>query len=175
MMNDTPLDAELSFDPPEDERPAGEWMEGYWQQMAIWAKHITWSLWAYLAVFVYSNIRLLETMDEWIQDTLISMALSLMLWAIPLALFTFFCLSFSRLLENALRTGTSLRMEKAWQRLQQMLWAGLVLTIVMLYANGANWYYTWRLSQLKHPAYQEEVIPLQSEEEGAETMEYEAK
>ncbi|MDX1910806.1 MAG: hypothetical protein SFV22_04935 [Saprospiraceae bacterium] len=171
MQETTPLDADLPFDASEDERPAGQWLEGYWTQMAYWAKRITWSLWAYLAIFVYSNLWLIEFMDDNMMAIIINLAFSLFLWALPLGLLSYFTYTFSHLLEAAPQTGETHRVEKAWKRLRQMLWTGMVIVVMLLVSTGATMYYTYRISQTQNMN-MEEVIPLQSEGEEGETMEY---
>lgn len=172
MQETTPLDADLPFDASDDERPAGQWLEAYWTQMGLWAKRIAWSLWAYLAVFVYSNLRLLEFLDDLLIDTIINLVFSIFFWALPLGLLSYFTFSFSQLLESARRSGETLQVEKAWKRLRQMLWTSMVIVVVLLVSTGVTMYYMYQISQSQNLNL-EETIPLQSEEEGVETMEYE--
>lgn len=128
----------MDFVPADDERPAGQWMEGYWAQIAPWAKYLAYLIWAYLAQELCTNIHWNNTFG-WDANTRYFFAASLF-FLLPLGLLGYFSFQFGQHLERALYQKDQWLLEKAFQFLHRFLVAGLIIGILWVLYLSNQWY-----------------------------------
>lgn len=141
-MTNTPLDAPSHFTPYEDDRPAGQWMEGYWADIAVWAKRLFIVILIYFVWQVYNDIMSLENMSE-LDPSLIAMFAALFLFdAVLTGFLGYFCFRFAQYLERALVGQDQMLLEKAFQQLHRFLIMSLVVAAVWLLSSAIEWFNT---------------------------------
>ncbi len=143
-MTNTPLDAPTDFIPSEEERPAGQWMEGYWAATARWAKYFAFAIFGYFSWVTYSDVsQIFSNSNSHTQNGLYFIAeLMIPLANIPIALLGFFCFRFSQDLELALAGNNQLLLEKAFQQLQRFLLLGLAIASIGIISAVTQWQMT---------------------------------
>jgi hypothetical protein len=114
-----------------DERPAGQWMEGYWAEIAHWAKYFAFAIWAYFGWLTYSHFK---------AHTAI-----ILVFYIPIAYLGYFCFQFSRVLKRALAERDQLLLQDAFRKLYSFLILGLVATIFGLLSSINEWSITIKM------------------------------
>lgn len=130
-MIDSPLDAFNEFIPSEEDRPAGQWMEGYWADIAFWAKYFAFAILVYFGLSLYTNfIHALASSDNSLNLKFIAFFGVFMLFDTPLAFLGYYGLQFAQHLQRALASQDQVMLEKAFQLLQYFLVWSLVLTAI---------------------------------------------
>jgi hypothetical protein len=137
-MANTPLDAPTEFIPAIDERPAGRWMEGYWAEIAHWAKYFALAILVYFGWSLYNNFILaFSRSDHNLNLKFVAFYGVFMLFETPLVFLGYYCLLFAKHLERALASQDQLILEKAFQLLQYtQVWALVLAAIWGLSAVG---------------------------------------
>jgi len=138
-MTNTPLDAPSHFTPYEDDRPAGQWMEGYWADIAVWAKRLSIVILIYFVWQVYNDIMSLENMSE-LDPSLIAMFAALFLFdAVLIGFLGYFCFRFAQYLERALKDQDQMVLEKAFLQLYRFMILGLINAAAWLLSSLVEW------------------------------------
>lgn len=125
MLGNTPLDAGMSM--PEDARPAGEWLEGYWRQTQPWAVAAAWLCWMYSILQLYLVIR--SWWLYWDDALTFSIAwyfVGILAQVIPVALIGYFLFQFAGQLKLSLDATDQAALEMAFQQ----LWRVFLLTVI---------------------------------------------
>ncbi len=168
-MTNTPLDAPTDFIPADDDRPAGEWMEGYWATIAMWAKRFAVLVFAFSAWQSYLEINSLIRYQQWAvgQDKiwiLIIISYSVA-EALLYGLLGYCCFRFAQYLERALAGQDQLLLEKAFRFLHQFWKVGLIIACLSILSSISQWSYTLNVMSEYDPGqFMEEPVPLQSED-----------
>jgi hypothetical protein len=127
-MTNTPLDAPDGFIPAEDERPAGQWMEAYWTEIATWAQRFAYVIWAYFAWNAYLQIKAYKAI--------------LILFDTPTLLLGFWCFSFGQNLSKALAGKNQILLEKGFKEFHRFLILALILAVFSIWTSIINWHTT---------------------------------
>lgn len=146
MENNTPLDAQFDFQPSEEDRPAGVWMEGHWSQIGIWAKRFAFALWGYLCFYLYSTLKLAH-LDTELINLAPYLVISLSTWGIPLILLSFFCFRMGQSFEHAVLSSDQFRIERAFRFLRYFLITSLVVASIATLSFAADRYNSYLQNQ----------------------------
>lgn len=125
MLENTPLDAGIGE--PEDARPAGEWLEGYWRQTQPWAMAAAWLCWVYAILQLYASVRSWSIYGDY------ALAFESMIYIVgaliqvaPLALAGYFLYQFATQLHLALNMADQTALESAFRQ----LWRAFLLVVI---------------------------------------------
>lgn len=139
MQHDTPLDAGLDYEGPaarpsephDDDRQAGEWMEGYWTEMAPWAKRFSFAVWGVAALLIYARGGMLYRLypDELLYQ--VGALLSTTLLYSPLIALGYFVFDFSRQLSLALQQTDQAALGRAYLSLHRAVLIGTLVAVLM--------------------------------------------
>lgn len=129
MDENIPLDSGLTT-PPENARPAGEWLEGYWRQSIPWAFRIAWMCWAFAGISVAMSLRgyLLMTGTQNGQ-TVIGLMLGTLLIYSPVFALGYFLHRFGSQLQSALIMTDQDALENAYLQLHRTMLAGALVAV----------------------------------------------
>ncbi len=152
-MSNTPLDAPSDFIPSEEERPAGQWMEGYWAATARWAKYFAFAIFGYFVWVIYTDVsEMFSNNNSHTQNGLYFVAALLIpLGNIPVGFLGFFCFRFSQNLEQALAGSNQLLLEKAFRQLQHFLVLGLAIAFIGALSAVIQWQTTIQFMNQRLP------------------------
>ena len=137
-MTNTPLDAPTEFMPAESERPAGQWMEGYWAKTAPWARYFAFATWAYVGWISYQHLKSFSQGIAVYRSGLIH--IGVLLLYTPIVLLGYYCFRFAQDLERALAGQDQLLLEKAFRQLHRFLGLGLVVAVFWMWSSISQWY-----------------------------------
>lgn len=155
---ESPLDATSGFTPTDDDRPAGEWLEGYWRKMAPWATRFAWVVWAYTAWMVlWHALNLLPNLGIY---QLLLVHFGVLLLYLPGVFMGYYAFQFGKTLQQASIAQDQLKLEDAFQYLRKFLVAGIITAAFWGLASVSEIYST--LHVLEYQAMPMD-IPLQSE------------
>ncbi len=157
-MINTPLDAPTDFNPAEDERPAGQWMEGFWAETAPWAKRFAYVICTYYGWMIFLHLDIFTSGVVVYQSALVH--ISVLLLYSPILAAGYFCFRFGQDLERALVSRDQLLLDKAFQNLHRFLLLALFLAALWLWSSTVQWFSTIQIMTEHNSIYQE---PLQSE------------
>ncbi len=157
-MTNTPLDAPTDFNPAEDERPAGQWMEDYWAEIAPWAKRFAYVILAYYGWMVYMRLDILASGTAAYQSAKIH--ISVLLFYSPMLAMGYFSFRFGQDLERALVGRGQLLLEKAFRHLHLFLLLALFMAALWLWSSTVEWASIIQIMEEHDSSYE---IPLQSE------------
>lgn len=168
-MTNTPLDAPTDFSPADDERPAGEWMEGYWATIAYWAKRFALLVFAYSAWRFFLEINSLIGYQQWAygqnQTLILTMVAYGMAEAALHGLLGYWCYRFAQNLEGALAAQNQDLLENGFRNLHRFWKVGLVIACLTILSSASQWLYTYNIMSEYDPGqFLEEEVPLQSED-----------
>ena len=157
-MTNTPLDAPTDFNPMDDERPAGPWMEGFWAETAPWAKRFALVIWIYYGWLIYQQYEIIASYSG--PYTNVWIHIGFLLAYTPILILGYFCFQFGQGLDAALKAQNQLLLEKAFRHLHRFLITGLVLSVFWLWSATIQWYTTFQIISEYNSRYEN---PLQSE------------
>lgn len=163
-MKNTPLDAPAAFIPDDEDRPAGEWMEGYWKSAALWSKRLAFATWAYLIFYLYLPFRWIFIDKFPTQDLLIAIVPGMILWFTPIGLLSYFCFHFGQRLENSIKWRDQLLLENAFLQLRHILVVCCIVGCIKATSIGIEWYATYHAPLINEQPFEGETTPVQSEE-----------
>jgi len=135
-MINTPLDTPTDFIPSAEERPAGQWMEGYWVKIAYWAKYFSFAIWAYFGWLTYSHFTARTAI--------------MLVFYIPTVYLGYSCFQFSSILNRALAGRDQLLLQEAFLKLHSFLILGLVTIAFGLISSLNDWSITFILTSHGH-------------------------
>jgi len=148
-MTHTPLDAPTGFTPADDERHAGQWMEGYWAETVPWAKRFALVIWAYYGWMIYQQFEIYFSGMVVYQSAIIHIGV-LLLYS-PILFLGYFCFRCGQDLERALAGQDQLLLEKAFRYLHRFLILSLVVAVLWLWSAAIEWYRTFQImSELQY-------------------------
>lgn len=168
-MTNTPLDAPTDFIPADDDRPAGEWMEGYWATIAYWAKRFALIVIAYSAFQIYLETSYLIRYQQWSVGQNQILILTMIAYGIAEAalygLLGYWCYRFAQNLEGALAAQHQVLLEKGFRYLHRSWKVGLVIACLSILSSTSQWYYTYNVMSEYDPGqFLQDEVPLQSED-----------
>ncbi|MBN8679455.1 MAG: hypothetical protein J0M29_14595 [Chitinophagales bacterium] len=155
---ESPLDASSGFTPTDDDRPAGEWLEGYWRQMAPWAIRLSIIVSVYCLWGLYWPLRnLINNIGE-LQHWLVH-PFTMMLY-LPALVMCYYAYQFGKMLQHAQTTQHQLKLEESFVQLRRFLIAGIVAALFWGLSSFAELYSTHQIIN-QQESFQE--VPLESE------------
>ncbi|MFN0174992.1 MAG: hypothetical protein ACKVU0_10125 [Saprospiraceae bacterium] len=155
-MTNTPLDAPTDFIPAEDERPAGQWMEGYWAQIAPWAKRFAYIICIYYGWMIYEHLMIITLGMGVYQSALMHIGV-LLLYA-PMLAVGYFSYRFGQNLENALVGQDQLMLEKAFRHLHRFLLLALLMAVLWLWSSTNQWISVIQIMTKLNNRYEEPLL-----------------
>ena len=155
----SPLDSfPPNFTPTDDDRPAGEWLEGYWRQLARWAIRLAIVISVYCLWGLYWPLRsLLNHLGE-LQHWLVH-PFTMMLY-LPALVMCYYTYQFGKMLEHAQSAQNQLKLEEAFVQLRRFLIAGIVAAVFWGLSSFAELYSTHQIIN-QQESFQD--VPLESE------------
>lgn len=158
-MNNILLDSPNDFAHTEEDRPAGKWMEGYWEDIALWGKRLAIVILIYFGWQSYNDIVMLGHLPRETNYFVLVVGLYL-IDVVLVGLFGYFCYRFAQYLERALIGQDQLLLEKAFEQLHRFLIIGLVIAVVWLWSGTIEWITALQIISESNPVYE---TPLLSE------------
>lgn len=127
MEENTPLDTGMT-NAPEDARPAGEWLEGYWRQTIPWAFRTAWICWIFAGFSTLTSLTGYQSMMGSEGGlTMLGMIFSVLLIYSPVFALGYFIHGFGRQLQTALTMSDQGALENAFTHLYRTMLAGTLV------------------------------------------------
>lgn len=157
-MKNIPLDFPLDFSPAEDDRPAGQWMEGYWADIARWAKRFAIAILTYFGWLIINDAIYFLTSYSTLEGLYFIVQVLALLTDFSVAFLGFFCLRFGQYLEGSLAAKDQVLLEKSFRQLHWFLHLGLLVACIWMYSSVIQWQTTIQFTE--HSEYIDVPMPL---------------
>ncbi|MBL7829328.1 MAG: hypothetical protein JNJ57_22015 [Saprospiraceae bacterium] len=129
-MDLTTLDEPIDFTPSENERPAGEWMEGYWDKTAYWARNLAFGVFFFTAWMFVTYVWFLVKQESGIRTGNVVYLIQGAVSELMIAGLGYFMYWFGVQLRRALQNRDQLQLEAAFLKLRSFLILGLLVAAI---------------------------------------------